>query len=126
MEEEIEYMKNMTLENIAACLQKPLYAAEGKEQVEITGAVLDSRLVEQGYLFFATRGEKVDGHSFIPQVAEKGAALIICEEAPTVDIPYILVEDTFIALKQIAAFYREQLDITVVGITGSVGKTSTK
>ena len=126
MEEEIEYMKNMTLENIAACLQKPLYAAEGKEQVEITGAVLDSRLVEQGYLFFATRGEKVDGHSFIPQVAEKGAALIICEEAPTVDIPYILVEDTFIALKQIAAFYREQLDIPVVGITGSVGKTSTK
>ncbi len=119
-------MKNMTLANIAACLQGTLCQAEGKEQVEITGAVLDSRQVETGYAFFATRGEKVDGHSFIPQVADKGAALVICEEAPSVEIPYILVEDTFAALKMVAAYYREQLDIPVIGITGSVGKTSTK
>lgn len=119
-------MRNMTLENIAKCLSKPLYGASGKEQQEITGAVLDSRKVEEGFAFFATRGEKVDGHSFIPQVAEKKAALVICEEAPTVEIPYILVEDTFAALKEVAAFYREQLDIPFVGVTGSVGKTSTK
>ena len=119
-------MRNMTLENIAKCLNKPLYGAAGKEQQEITGAVLDSRKVEEGFAFFATRGEKVDGHSFIPQVAEKKAALVICEEAPTVEIPYILVEDTFAALKDVAAFYREQLDIPFVGVTGSVGKTSTK
>lgn len=119
-------MRNMTLENIAKCLNKPLYGAVGKEQQEITGAVLDSRKVEEGFAFFATRGEKVDGHSFIPQVAEKKAALVICEEAPTVEIPYILVEDTFAALKDVAAFYREQLDIPFVGVTGSVGKTSTK
>lgn len=119
-------MKNMTLENIARCLQGALCQAEGKEQMEITGAVLDSRKVEEGYAFFATRGEKVDGHSFIPQVAAKGAALVVCEQAPEVDIPYIVVENTFEALKQVAAFYREQLTIPVVGITGSVGKTSTK
>ncbi len=119
-------MRNMTLENIAKCLNSTLCQAEGKEQLEITGAVLDSRKVEEGFAFFATRGEKVDGHSFIPQVAEKKAALVICEEAPTVEIPYILVEDTFAALKEVAAFYREQLTIPVVGITGSVGKTSTK
>ena len=119
-------MRNMTLENIAKCLNKPLYEAAGKEQQEIAGAVLDSRKVEEGFAFFATRGEKVDGHSFIPQVAEKKAALVICEEAPTVEIPYILVEDTFAALKEVAAFYREQLDIPIVGVTGSVGKTSTK
>ena len=119
-------MRNMTLDNIAKCLNKPLYGAAGKEQQEITGAVLDSRKVEEGFAFFATRGEKVDGHSFIPQVAEKKAALVICEEAPTVEIPYILVEDTFAALKDVAAFYREQLDIPFVGVTGSVGKTSTK
>ena len=101
-------MQNMTLENIAKCLNKPLYQAAGKEQQEITGAVLDSRKVEEGFVFFATRGEKVDGHSFIPQVAEKKAALIICEDAPTVDIPYILVEDTFVALKEVAAFYRRR------------------
>ncbi len=119
-------MKNMTLANIAACLNAPLYQAEGKEQLEITGAVLDSRKAEAGFLFFATRGERVDGHSFIPQVAEKGAALVICEEAPDVNVPHILVEDTFIALKKVAAFYREQLTIPIVGVTGSVGKTSTK
>lgn len=119
-------MRNMTLENIAACLEGSLCGAQGREQFEITGAVLDSRKAESGYAFFATRGEKVDGHSFIPQVAEKGAALVICEQAPSVDIPYIVVEDTFEALKRVAAFYREQLDIPVVGITGSVGKTSTK
>ena len=119
-------MRNMTLENIAKCLNKPLCGAAGKEQQEIAGAVLDSRKVEEGFAFFATRGEKVDGHSFIPQVAEKRAAVVICEEAPTVEIPYILVEDTFTALKEVAAFYREQLNIPFVGVTGSVGKTSTK
>ncbi len=119
-------MRNMTLENIAKCLNKSLYGAAGKEQREIAGAVLDSRKVEEGFAFFATRGEKVDGHSFIPQVAEKKAAVVICEEAPTVEIPYILVEDTFAALKEVAAFYREQLNIPFVGVTGSVGKTSTK
>ncbi len=119
-------MRNMTLANIAACLEGKLCGAQGQEQLEITGAVLDSRKVESGYAFFATRGEKVDGHSFIPQVAEKGAALVICEQAPQVKVPYIVVEDTFEALKKVAAFYREQLDIPVVGITGSVGKTSTK
>lgn len=119
-------MQNMTLANIAACLQGTLCQAEGREQVEITGAVLDSRQVEAGYAFFAVRGERVDGHSFIPQAAEKGAALVICEEAPAVEIPYILVEDTLAALKTVAAFYREQLDIPIIGVTGSVGKTSTK
>ncbi len=119
-------MRNMTLANIAACLQSELQQAAGREMFEITGAVLDSRKVEPGFAFFATRGARADGHSFIPQVAEKGAALIICEEAPTVEVPYILVEDSFIALKKVAAFYRQQLTIPVIGITGSVGKTSTK
>ncbi len=119
-------MRNMTLANIAACLQAELQQAAGRETFEIQGAVLDSRKVEEGFAFFATKGERVDGHDFIPQVAEKGAALVICEKAPTVDVPYILVEDSFVALKKVAAFYRQQLQIPVIGITGSVGKTSTK
>ena len=119
-------MQNMTLENIARCLNSPLRQAAGMEKQVITGAVLDSRKVGEGFAFFATRGEKVDGHSFIPQVAEKKAALVICEEAPSVEIPYILVKDTFVALKEVAAFYREQINIPIVGVTGSVGKTSTK
>lgn len=120
-------MKNMTLKNIAEACQGQLFCREDMEQFEIKGAVLDSRLVEEGYLFFATKGERVDGHSFIAQVAEKKAACVVCEKAPeNVDIPYILVEDSFVALKQVATFYRENLTIPIVGITGSVGKTSTK
>lgn len=120
-------MKNMTLRNIAAACNGQLVCAKEQEEINIKGAVLDSRLVEEGYLFFATKGEKVDGHSFIGQVAEKKAACVICEKVPeNADIPYILVDDSFLALKQIATFYRENLTIPIVGITGSVGKTSTK
>ncbi len=118
---------NMTLQQIAKACGGALSNAEGKESEKIQGAVLDSRLVEPGYLFLATRGERVDGHSFIPDVAKKGAACVVCEEAPAeVNVPYILVEDSFQALKDIAQAYRQTLHIPVIGITGSVGKTSTK
>ena len=137
----------MTLQNIASCLGRPLVNGGGKENFEITGAELDSRKIEPGYLFFATRGERVDGHDFIPQAVEKGAALVICEKAPGetrpgetepgdkasgeeipgektsgIPIPWIQVEDSFLALKRVAAFYRRQLSIPVVGVTGSVAR----
>ena len=54
-------MKNMTLKNIAQACFGQLVCKEGQEEYEIKGAVLDSRLVEEGYLFFATKGERVDG-----------------------------------------------------------------
>lgn len=118
---------NMTLQQIAKACGGALCNAEGKESVKIQGAVLDSRLVEPGYLFFATRGERVDGHSFIPDVAKKGAACVVCEELPAgQNVPYILVKNSFQALKDVAQAYRQTLHIPVVGITGSVGKTSTK
>ena len=120
-------MKNMTLQNIANACDGQLVCKTGEESINIKGAVLDSRLVEEGFLFFATKGERVDGHSFIAQVAQKKAACVVCEKAPEdVEIPYILVEDSFVALKKVATFYRENLTIPIVGITGSVGKTSTK
>ena len=94
---------------------------------EITGIVDDSRDVKDGYLFVATKGERVDGHSFISQAFEKGCFAVICEKLPEKMMgPCILVEDSFKALQDVAAYYREQLSVKVVGITGSVGKTSTK
>lgn len=120
-------MKNLTLHNIAKAVNGKLFRAEGKEQLEVKGVVLDSRKVEKDFLFVATVGERVDGHSFIAQVFEKGALCVICEKAPqNPKGAYILVESSFQALKDVARFYRESLDIKVVGITGSVGKTSTK
>lgn len=94
---------------------------------QVEGVVLDSRLVKEGYVFIATVGERVDGHTFINQVFEKGAMLVVCQQVPE-DAKglCVKVEDSFKALTQIAACYRSHLDIKIVGITGSVGKTSTK
>lgn len=124
-------MKNITLVNAAKACGGTLYGIEGFSDEEImreaSCVVIDSRKIERGGIFIATKGEKADGHSFIPSVAEKGALGVICEREPKdCVIPYILVEDSFKALKDLAEFYRMQLTIPVVGITGSVGKTSTK
>ena len=120
-------MKNMTFENIAKACGGELFLNGADAATEIEGAVLDSRLVKENYLFFATKGERVDGHNYIAKAFELGAIAAVCEYIPEGEEgTFIKVEDTFVALKQIAKFYRESLDIKVVGITGSVGKTSTK
>lgn len=122
-------MKQMTLQQIAQACGGKLVCPEGQTipDTEAACVVIDSRQIEQDGIFIATKGERVDGHSFIPQVFEKGALGVVCEELPEV-LPgvCIQVEDSFRALQDIAAYYREQLTILVVGITGSVGKTSTK
>lgn len=120
-------MKNMTLEHIAAVCGGIYYGKEEDRTKEIRGAVIDSRLVEPGFLFIPVKGEKVDGHSFIPDVFEKGALSVFSEhELEHPAGPYILVENSLTAMKRLAEDYRKSLDIKVVGITGSVGKTSTK
>lgn len=103
----------------------------------VTFATLDSRRVEVGCVFFATKGQRVDGHQFIGDVFDKGAVLAVVQETPeqveeAYGIPvsqwgsYLLVQDTLQALKDIAEAYRRKLSVKVVGVTGSVGKTSTK
>lgn len=120
-------MKNMTLENIEKACGGRYIGTEAEKKTEVLGVVIDSRQVESGHLFVAIPGEKVDGHKFIPDVFAKGAAAVLSEqqlEDPAG--PYILVESTTKALRDLAEYYRKSLDIKVVGITGSVGKTSTK
>lgn len=120
-------MKNMTLERIAETCKGTYMGNQQDRQTEVQGVVIDSRRVEAGFLFIPIKGAKVDGHDFIPQVFEKGAAAVLSEkELKECEGPYILVESSEQALKDIAAYYRSQLTIPIVGITGSVGKTSTK
>lgn len=125
----------MNLYNIAEACGGQLCVPQGREEREkeqlrkreASCVVIDSRKIEPDGIFIATRGEKVDGHTFISQVAAKGALGVICERPLQEEcIPYILVEDSFRALKEIAEYYRKQLEVQVIGITGSVGKTSTK
>ena len=120
-------MPNMPLKNIAiACEGRYVGTKEDEEKV-ICGAVIDSRQVEKDYLFIAVKGERVDGHDFIPQVFEKGALCVLSEkDLANPAGAYIKVDSTLEAMKKLARFYRQGLDVKVVGITGSVGKTSTK
>ena len=120
-------MPNLTLKNIAHACEGTYIGDEAFLDKVICGAVIDSRLVEEDYLFIPIKGERVDGHNFIPQVFEKGACCVLSEiELENPAGPYIRVASSEDALKKIAAFYRRSLPIKVVGITGSVGKTSTK
>jgi UDP-N-acetylmuramoyl-tripeptide--D-alanyl-D-alanine ligase len=120
-------MPGMTLENIACACFGTYVGDADKKSACIAGAVTDSRQVEKDYLFIPIRGERVDGHDFIPAVFAQGALAVLSEhELENPAGPYILVESTTAAMKKIAAFYRTQLSCKVVGITGSVGKTSTK
>jgi UDP-N-acetylmuramoyl-tripeptide--D-alanyl-D-alanine ligase len=121
-------MKHMTLERMAqACDAKLIGVSDQKLQQEAAGIVTDSRQVEPGFVFLALPGERVDGHDFIPQVFEAGALAVICERLPReISGPCLLVRSSREALKALAALYLDELKIPVVGITGSVGKTSTK
>ncbi len=93
----------------------------------IQGVTVDSRLVQEGCLFVAVPGERVDGHCFIPKVYEKGALCAVSQQKLSDPAgPYLLVDNTLQALKDAAEAFRKTLSIPVVGITGSVGKTSTK
>lgn len=117
----------MTLKNITGACGGTYIGPEVKSTEMINGVAIDSRLIQKGYLFIPIAGDKVDGHQYIDQVYENGAAASLSEvELNKSDKPYILVRSTKQALKDIATYYRNQLNIPIVGITGSVGKTSTK
>ena len=121
-------MRNMTLQAIAEAVGGKLENTGRCDLArEATSVVIDSRLIEDGGIFVATKGNRVDGHTFIDQVFEKGALGVICEKAPSkAKGPLIVVEDSFAAIKQLAKYYRNQMSLKIVGVVGSVGKTSTK
>ena len=97
------------------------------EDTALRQIVIDSREVKPGDLFAAFRGEKTDGHRFIGAAFERGAACCLAEKLPSGETrPVILVPDVLDAMEKLAAAYRAQFDIPVVGITGSVGKTTAK
>jgi UDP-N-acetylmuramoyl-tripeptide--D-alanyl-D-alanine ligase len=91
---------------------------------EATGVTFDSREVGPGDLFVAMPGTIHDGHEFVPQAIAAGAAGLIVSKP--VDHPHVLVEDTARALQALGTAARQRSAATIVGVTGSVGKTSTK
>jgi UDP-N-acetylmuramoyl-tripeptide--D-alanyl-D-alanine ligase len=120
-------MKSLTLKAITKACGGTYYGPSCNLEKCAAGIAIDSRKIESDWLFAATVGERVDGHSFIDSCYEKGALCCLGEKAPACEeYSYIQVSSTFQALKDIAEYYRSTLEIPIVGITGSVGKTSTK
>jgi len=97
---------------------------------EVSGYSIDSRTVMPGDLFFALRGENSDGHRYLAQAFERGAAAAVIDADVDRDVDAagqtVRVADTLIALQQLARWARQQWGGKVVGVTGSAGKTSTK
>ncbi|MBQ2971331.1 MAG: UDP-N-acetylmuramoyl-tripeptide--D-alanyl-D-alanine ligase [Ruminococcus sp.] len=116
-------MKPITLKEIAKSCGGTLF---GDEKTVVTSIVTDSRQVKEGTMFAAIKGERVDGHRFISQCIDSGAVCALVEEKPECECNYILVDSTLVALKKIAEYYRSLFPIPFIGISGSVGKTSTK
>ncbi len=93
----------------------------------ISSVSIDSRETGKNTLFVALRGENTDGHKYIAKAVENGACCVLCEKMPEgVDVPYILVEDSVAAIGRCAREIRREYAPFTVGVTGSVGKTTTK
>ncbi|MBR5329016.1 MAG: UDP-N-acetylmuramoyl-L-alanyl-D-glutamate--2,6-diaminopimelate ligase [Firmicutes bacterium] len=94
---------------------------------EVLKLELDSRKVEPGSVFFCIRGEASDGHKFAAMAAEKGACALVCEEALDIDLPQLIVEDSRLALAQLAeAWYGfPHRELKILAVTGTNGKTTT-
>ncbi|WP_439743770.1 UDP-N-acetylmuramoyl-tripeptide--D-alanyl-D-alanine ligase [Bacillus pseudomycoides] len=95
----------------------------------VQGVSIDTRKITTGNLYIPIQGDRFDGHSFVEKAIENGAVATLWKknvQNPPVNIPVIFVEDTLEALQTLAKSYRDQLDVKVIGVTGSDGKTSTK
>ena len=121
-------MEPMTVRELLAATDGKLLGDVSLDTT-ISGVETDSRAVHDGDLFVAIRGENIDGHQFITGALEGGALGCLTAVPPKEAVPgkfYVLVEDTVQALGQVARAYKAKFPIPVIGITGSVGKTTTK
>ncbi len=119
-------MDGMTIERAAAACGGRLCGVENRN-AQLGRVIIDSRAVQPGDLFAAYKGEHTDGHDYIASALEKGAACCLAERLPEgVTGPVLLTDDVQRALEKIAEAYRATLSLPVIGITGSVGKTSAK
>lgn len=95
--------------------------------IQVTGITTDTREIQPGYVFVALRGQTYDGHSFVEAAAAEGAAAaIVDQDLPPQSVPLLRVPDTLMAYQALGHWWRERLGLSIVAVTGSVGKTTTK
>ncbi|MEI7797115.1 MAG: UDP-N-acetylmuramoyl-tripeptide--D-alanyl-D-alanine ligase, partial [Methylococcaceae bacterium] len=115
-------MIEMTLSEIATNLNGSLI---GKDAIA-NGVSIDTRTLKAGQLYIAIEGKNFDGHDFIELAEQAGAIAVLTHKKLDTNLPQILVDDTHLALAELAGAWREKMDLKIVGVTGSNGKTTTK
>ena len=119
-------MRGVSVKEAAAIAGGSLINEKNADE-EILSVVIDSRKVEKGAMFAALKGEHADGHDYIAKAFELGAVCCLAEHAPEdVSGSVIVVPDVARAMKDLAEAYRKRFDIPIIGIAGSVGKTTAK
>ena len=119
----------MTLAEIAGAVGGAFDGAHAERTID--GFSIDTRSVQTGDLFFAIRGDRFDGHTFVAEAARKGASAAIVSSAGEVraaapELPLVVVDDSIAALQRLATYVRRESGTTVVAVTGSAGKSTTK
>lgn len=121
-------MERLSVQEVVQAVQGKLL--QGDPDSAITGISTDTRSLKPGDLFFALQGEHADGHVYVPRAVESGAGGVIVTDESSVpagfDTAVIKVDDPLWAFGDLAQYYRGKFDVRVIGITGSVGKTTTK
>lgn len=112
----------MMLSEIAKSIQGELFG----DDIAIEAVSLDTRTLKQGELYIAIEGKNFDGNQFIDAAVQMGAAAAILRKGMIATIPYITVDDTHLALAELAGAWRRRVSAFVVGVTGSNGKTTVK
>ena len=117
-----------TLDEVLKSTKGKLIGRENKKSIK--NISIDSRTIKSGDLFIPIKGPKYDGHDFIPEAIKKDASGILMSnvQCPMSNegIIIIKVKDTLKALQDIAEYHRSKFNISIIGVTGSVGKTTTK
>jgi len=116
-----------TLEQLCQSVQGDIYGPLSEQEIRFDSVSTDTRTIQPGALYIAIKGEHFDGHLFIEEAIKQGAVAVLTSEMTDCIVPAVLVKDTRIALGQFARWHRQQMPVkTLVGITGSNGKTTTK
>lgn len=115
----------LTLTQLAKITSGQIESAPNRELLLETVST-DSRKIGENGVFIALKGERFDAHDFAEQVVANGAKALLVDRKLAVDCPQVVVEDTRIAMGQLAAWVRQQVSTRIVGLTGSSGKTSVK
>ena len=112
----------LQLNQIALAVNGKLLGDDGN----VIGISIDTRTLQNGNLYVAIKGKNFDGHDFAEQAKQAGAVAVMCEHALPVNLPQVIVNDSRLALAELAGYWRRLLPVKVVGITGSNGKTTVK